>query len=223
MNEIPVADIRSELARGNRVLLMTRHAERPHIDPEDPTFGENLPITEAGTRMALDFGAALRDASDSVQFLSSPLHRTRLTAAAIARGMGLEDRWNYDTIPTDTLIGNGSYYYADAYAVWQLFRDGGFYPRCFEYCRNGVQTGFRPLALATDMLEDHVMGKFTGKLGIFASHDLFIAAFLSGRGAYSGWTERTWVQFLDSAAIIIAPDGSRRYAFVRNRWPLPVA
>lgn len=214
--EIGINDVREALAKGDRVLLMTRHAERPHIDPEDPTFGESLPITKDGERMAFDFGASLRGASDDVQILSSPLHRTRLTAVQIARGMGLEERWNYDTIPTDDIIGNGSYYYADAYAVWKIFRGGEFYRLSFEYCHNGVQTGFRPLDVATDMLEEHVMAKFNAKLGIFTSHDLFIASFLSGRNAYSGWTVETWVQFLDSAAIIISPDGSRRYALVRR-------
>lgn len=217
MNEITISDVRKALDDGQRVLLMTRHAERPHIDPEDPTFGESLPITEDGVKMAFDFGRALRGASDDVQFMSSPLHRTRLTALHIARGMALDSRWNYDTIPTDDLIGNGSYYYADARAAWQIFRGGEFYRLSFEYCRDGVQTGFRPLALATDMLEEHVMANFKGKLGIFTSHDLFIAAFLSGRKAYSGWTVDTWVKFLDSAAIIVSKDGSRRYALVRNR------
>lgn len=216
MNEISISCIRDELANGNRVLLMTRHAERPHIDPEDPTFGENLPITGEGEKMALAFGEALRGASDDVQFMASPLHRTRLTAAAIARGMGLEGRWNYDTIPTDEIIGNGSYYYADPYAVWQIFRGGEFYRLSFEYCAKGAQTGFRPLDVATDMLENHVLANFSARLGVFTSHDLFIASFLTARGAYSGWTEQTWVRFLDSAAIIIAPDGARRYALVRR-------
>lgn len=216
MNEITIDDVRRELAAGNRVLLMTRHAERPHIDPEDPTFGEALPITKDGEKMAFEFGTSLRGAASDVQFLSSPLRRTRLTAAQIARGMGLEGRWDFDSIPTDDIIGNGSYYYADALAVWRIFRGGEFYRLSFEYCRNGVQTGFRPLAVATDMLEEHVMAKFTGQLGLFTSHDLFIAAFLTGRNAYRDWTEQTWVRFLDSAAIIVAPDGTRRYAFVRR-------
>ena len=215
MNEVFISEVRNALARGDRVLLMTRHAERPHIDPEDPTFGETLPITPGGERMAFAFGEALRGASDDVQFMSSPLNRTRLTAAQIARGMGLEGRWNHDTIPTDDIIGNGSYYYADAYVAWQLFRGGEFYRLSFQYCRDGILDGFRPLALATDLLERHVIANFTGRLGIFTSHDLFIAAFLTGRGAYSGWTIETWVKFLDSAAIFISPDGSRRYALVR--------
>ena len=212
-----------ELVRGSRVLLMVRHAERPHIDPEDPTFGEGLPITEAGERDAHLYGERLAAqcacagvGGGDVQFLSSPLHRTRLTAAAVARGMGLDARWNYSSIPCHVLIGNGSPYYADAREVWQLFRDGEFYRHSFEYCRSGAGPGFRPLAEATQMLEDFAVSRFTGRIGVFLSHDLFIAAFLSGRGVWSGWTVETWPQFLDAAAVILRPDGSRAYALVRG-------
>lgn len=213
--ETTVREVHKALANGERVLLLTRHAERPHIDPEDPTFGEDLPITEAGERMAVEYGRMLRTSAD-VQFMASPLRRTRLTAAKIAEGMGLADKWNFDTIPTDALIGNASHYYADPRKVWEIFRGGEFYRLSFEYCRTGEQTGFRPLHAAAEMHEAHVLANFTAQLGIFTSHDLFIAAFLSARGVYSGWKVDTWVQYLDSAAIIIAPDGARRYAFVRR-------
>ena len=213
--ECKIDDVVDAVARGERVLMMTRHAERPHIDPEDPTFGENLPITPDGVAMARRVGERLRTMADGVQFLASPLRRTRMTAAAIAEGMGLADKWNIDTIPTDDLIGNGSMYYSDMEAAWKLFRCGEFYRFVFEYFRTGRQKGFRPIAEATGMLEDHVLSRFTARLGVFTTHDLFIGAFLSARGAWSGWTVPTWIGFVDSAAIFIAPDGSRRYALVR--------
>ena len=213
--ECSIDDVLGALAGGERVLMMTRHAERPHIDPEDPTFGENLPITPDGVAMARRVGERLRAAAGEVQFRASPLRRTRMTAAAVAEGMGLAGTWNMETIPTDTLIGNGSMYYADANKVWEIFRGGEFYRLVFEYCETGRQTGFRPLAEATDMFEEHVMSLFTARLGVFTTHDLFIGAFLAARGAWAGWTVPTWVGFLDSAAIFVAPDGTRRYALVR--------
>ena len=218
-NETTIEEVAEAIKRGERVLLMTRHAERPHIDPEDPTFGESLPLTPSGEKMAYDFGTQLKAIlpdETRVQFMASPLVRTRLTAATIAKGMGLGEKWNYESIPTDTLIGNGSPYYSDAYEVWKMFRGGEFYRISFEYCEKGMQTGFRPIAEATRMLEDFVLSRFTSQLGIFTSHDLFVAAFLSGKGVYSGWTEECWVGFLDSAAIFIASDGVKRYALVRR-------
>ena len=215
--ECRIEDVVAALKNGERVLMMTRHAERPHIDPEDPTFGESLPITDDGVAMAHSVGERLRPAAAmaSVQFMASPLRRTHMTAAAIAEGMGLAKTWNMDTIPTDVLIGNSSPYYSDPHEAWEIFRGGEFYRLMFEYCETGRQTGFRPIDEATDMVEDLVMSRFTAQLGIFTTHDLFIAAFLTSRCVYSGWTVPTWIQYLDSAAIFISPDGSRRYSLVR--------
>ena len=42
-------DVERELRGGNRVLLLVRHAERPHIDNEDPSFGAALGLTDEGT------------------------------------------------------------------------------------------------------------------------------------------------------------------------------
>ena len=215
--ELGIDDVKSALAEGTRVLLMMRHAERPHIDHEDPTFGESLPITPAGVTAAEALGARLAEYADGVQFFSSPLRRTRLTAHHVAKGMGVGVKWSIDTIPTDGLIGNESFYFVDQMKVWELFRGGEFFRLIFSYIENGFLDGFRPLGEASQMLEDFVVGKFTGRLGIFATHDLYNGAFLKARGAWDKWTVENWVGFLDSAAIFISKDGSRRYALVRNR------
>ena len=214
--EITYDDVAGLLRGGAGVALMMRHAERPHIDPEDPTFGESLPITEAGAEKAKRVGEKLKGAAGSVCFLSSPLNRTRLTAANVAHGMGVDDTWNFDTIPVDKAIGNSSFYYADVDKVWRLFRGGAFYELSFKYIRDGEMEGFAPLAEATDALEDFILKHATAQLSIFTTHDLFTAAFLSGRGAAPEWTIANWVAFLDSAAIITHPDGRREYAIVRS-------
>ena len=54
--ETDVNGVAAELNRGNRVLLMVRHAERPKIASDDPTFGMTLPLTEAGKEMSYTFG-----------------------------------------------------------------------------------------------------------------------------------------------------------------------
>ena len=205
-------EVKNELRQGCRVLLMVRHAERPHIDHEDPTFGAALPITENGRLAAEAYGARLRAFAQDVQFYASPLRRTVLTAQAIARGMGLAA----PSIPTDDKLGNDSFYFADQPAVFELFRDGSFYDKDFAYLRDGRQTGFADLHAATDALEDWCLARFTGRLGIFTTHDLYDGAFLVARGVVPSFTVETWVQFLDAAAIILSPDGRRRYALVRS-------
>ena len=66
------------------------------------------------------------------------------------------------------------------------------------------------------MLEEWAISKFKARLGIFATHDLHDAAFLYARGVKRDWTVESWVRFLDAAAIILSPDGTRRYALLRS-------
>lgn len=209
--EITLAEVRKELARGNRVLLMVRHAERPKMDHNDPSFGMTLPITEAGMQMSYDFGAALRGSAAEVQFMSSPLLRTRMTAEWIAKGMGLDGA----PVAADDFLGNSTPYFADQYAVFELFRDGSFFEKIFAYFATGRQIGFHEVHEATERLDSWCVQHFTGDLGIFATHDLYIAAFLFAKGVVEKFSRDNWTRFLDSAAIIFKPDGTREYRFVR--------
>ena len=206
-------DVRAALARGERVLLLVRHAERPHIDHDDPSFGAALELTENGRRMSRDFGRALAGAADDVQFRASPLRRTVMTAELIAEGMGtpLEG-----PVAEDDLIGNGSAFVADRLAVWRLFRDRRFFHHMGEYMRRGEQVGFAPLASAATAYEDYALSCFTARLGIFTTHDVFIAAYLHARGVKTDFDESNWPRFMDAAAILIDPAGRRRYALLRS-------
>lgn len=210
-DELTLADVCALLRAGNRVLLMTRHAERPHIDHEDPSFGQELPITKDGQTMSRAFGAAFRPFADVVQFASSPLRRTMMTTECIAEGMGVS---HPDIAPYDAL-GNGTFYFADQHAVWEEFRDGSFFRKCFVYFEKGTFRGFAELHAASDALEEWCVAHFTAPFAVFTTHDLYIAAFLAARNVISRFTEANWPRFLDSAAIILAPDGTRRYALVR--------
>ena len=211
LGELTLEDVRALLRAGNRVLLMTRHAERPHIDHEDPSFGATLPITANGEEMSRAFGRILRDCAPVVQFASSPLRRTMMTTECIAEGMGVA---HADIAPCDAL-GNGTFYFADQHAVWEEFRDGSFFRKCFAYFENGTYRGFAELHAATDALEEWCLAHFTAPVAVFTTHDLYIAAFLAARRVVARFTEANWPRFLDSAAIVLAPDGTRRYAFVR--------
>ena len=211
LGELTLEDVRALLRAGNRVLLMTRHAERPHIDHEDPSFGAELPLTADGEEMSRAFGRLIRPFADDVQFASSPLRRTMMTAECIAEGMGIA---HPDISPEDA-IGNGTFYFADQHAVWEEFRDGSFFQKCFDYFEKGTYRGFADLHAASDALEEWCLAHFTAPFAIFTTHDLYIAAFLAARTVISRFTLENWPRFLDSAAIIIAPDGTRRYALVR--------
>ena len=206
-----LADVRRALAAGSRVLLLVRHAERPKIGYEDRTFGGALPLTPAGEEMSVAYGRLLRGAAADVQFRASPLRRTVMTAARIAAGMGLTSA---EIVP-DAQIGNGRAFVASELEVWELFRDGGFFVHMREWLEAGRQRGFNDLAAATDRLEEWCLSRFSARLGIFTTHDLYNGAFLHARGVKTDFDETNWIRFLDSAAIFIRPDGARSYALVR--------
>ena len=196
--EVSVSDVIAELGRGSRVLLLLRHSERPKIGYEDKTFGASLPLTENGKQLCVEFRA-------------SPLLRTVMTAELVAEGMGLAGA----EVVCDALVGNGSAYVASELEVWRLFRDGSFFQRMGEYMQAGEQRGFNPLAPATDAFEEHALSVFSAQLGIFATHDVYVAAFLHARGVKTDFNPGNWPRFLDSAAIVLRPDGERRYMLVR--------
>ena len=62
---------------------------------------------------------------------------------------------------------------------------------------------------------DFALSTFTGVLGIYATHDVFVAAFLHARGVKTDFCAANWPRFLDSAAIVVEPSGAVRHAFVR--------
>lgn len=210
--EWTVDDIRAELARGCRVVLLTRHAERPKIDNNDPTFGDALPLTAEGQRTSEELGHRLRGAATDVQFRASPLKRTVLTAQLIAKGMGIEN----PTIIEDAAIGNGSAFIESEAEVWELFRDGVFFPKMIDYLQKGIQRGFAPLAPAADAFEAYVLSLFTAQLGIFTTHDVYLVAYLHARGVKTDFVYENWPRFLDIAAIVLDPNGTCRYGFVRT-------
>ena len=211
MTELTIEELVGEIRRGARVALMVRHAERPKMDPDDPTFGDALELTYEGVRTAKKYGTLLREFAGDVQFAASPLTRTRMTAACIAEGMGIGE----PEILTDELLGNGSFYYDDANEVLEVFKPKNFFPASFEYFRTGRQRGFRELYAATDEYERWIDAHRRSRLFVIATHDLFIAAFLYARKV-GVFTQENWTRFLDAGAIIDGPDGTRRYALVRS-------
>ena len=206
-----IEELVGEIRRGARVALMVRHAERPKMDPDDPTFGDALELTYDGTRTAKKLGTMLGEFADDVQFAASPLTRTRMTAACIAEGMGVPDA----PVPTDELLGNGSFYSDDPAEVLDVFKPKNFFPACIEYFRTAHQRGFRELYAATDEFEKWIDARWKSRLFIISTHDLYIAAFLYARKV-GEFSKENWPRFLDGGAIIDGADGRRRYALVRT-------
>ena len=212
--ELSLDDIKKELKSGAKVILMLRHAERPKIPLDDETFGDALHLTREGMRTARLLGAALSEFANDTGFISSPLTRTRETAASVAEGMGLKNI----SIPVDGRLGNDSFFYEDSKEVLKIFNGMEFFKACATYYEKGELSGFRNLQEAADdcerTLDEFSQGK---RLFVAVTHDCYVAAFLAARGAYGPFTRSNWVKFLDASATIVYPDGSRKYAIVRTK------
>jgi putative hydrolase of the HAD superfamily len=212
MGELTLGALKDEIRRGARCILQVRHAERPKMDPHDPSFGDDLHLTREGVRTARLLGESLAEFNGDVAFAASPLTRTRETAALIAEGMGVKDA----AIPADPLLGNGSFYYDDPLKVLDLFNTTGFFEACYAYFEKGKMPGLTDLYEATDACEKWLVEHAgTHRLFVATTHDCYIAAFLSARHAHEKFSKKNWPRFLDAAAILTYPDGTRRYALVR--------
>jgi len=204
------ADILAELNVGSRVALIIRHAERPHIDRNDPTFGETLALTPAGEADAFALGTLLKPFAHDVAFHSSPMNRTRETARQIAHGMGISPA----TIEEWEELGNSSFYFTCQRELFEAFKGHDIYPMMEAYLHGKPLAGMGDLHAASDRLEAWIDRHHTRRLTIFATHDLYNAAFLTARNA-AEFTATRWIGFLDSAAVIDRPDGTRHYAYIR--------
>ena len=210
--EMTIEEVKAEIRKGARAILQVRHAERPKMDPDDPTFGDALHLTREGVRTAKLLGESLAEFAGDVAFASSPLTRARETADCIAEGMGLSGA----PVPTDVKLGNESFFYEDPLRVVKLFKEMEFFNACFTYFREKKLPGLRDIGEAADdcerWLDEHSQGR---RLFVVVTHDCYIAAFLNVRGAYGPGSRRDWVRFLDGGVTLVYPDGSRRYALVR--------
>ncbi|MEI7901990.1 MAG: histidine phosphatase family protein [bacterium] len=196
---IDFAHIRSALTQGHRVALFIRHSERPEISPEDKDFGKHLGLTPRGVEQAREAGSRFAGFSD-VRFFASPMARCRLTAQHFAEGMGFETPVVEDADP----LGVRGYYFDDPYAVQDLMRRQGYMAYMLDYLRHGIAPHSRPIDPATAQTAEWLKCQTTTQLGVYVSHDIFIASFLTGLKIRT-FTADNWVGFLHGAALIHMP------------------
>lgn len=196
---IDFSHIRSALDQGHRVALFIRHSERPEIRSDDKEFGKHLGLTPRGVELAREAGKRLAGFRD-VRFSASPMTRCRLTAQHFAEGMGFDTPVVEDADP----LGVRGFYYDDPYAVQDLMRQQGYMAYMLDYLRNGIAPHSRPIGPATAQTAEWLRCQTTARLGVYVSHDIFIASFLTGLKIRT-YTAEDWVGFLHGAALIHTP------------------
>ena len=191
--------VRAALERGCRAALFIRHSERPAIRTDDKDFGRFLGLTPRGIDLARAAGAHLAGIADA-QFFASPMTRCQATARHFAEGMGIPD----PTVTDADQLGVRGFFYDDVHAVQEQMRRQGYIAYMLDYLRDGIAPHSRPLAPATGQLADWLRQQTTARLGVFVSHDIFIAAFLTGLNIRT-YTAADWVGFLHGAALVETP------------------
>ena len=192
-------------SHAGRCFLLARHAERPPIAPEDPSFGANLPITEAGRALSLACGRALRASGPAAEwsFHASKLRRTLLTAAAVAEGVGSDA-----PVAASEELSIPGLWVESATDVHDHQESEGSAEYCDRLMRDGVAEGFRPISESTPRLLDWLRAhEFGSRLALLVTHDVFLACVLRGLGC-ADVTSAHWVGFLQGAGLFERPDGT---------------
>ncbi len=182
-----------------RSRLLMRHAERPKIQEDDPSFGENLGLTEAGRHMAHRCGATLAGIT-ACTLGASPMRRTRLTATLLAAGMGLPGPTIFDA-PEAGIAG---LWVSDPIRLHAGYVREGSATFTDRYLQDGHAEGYRPIHEGTAVMTDWLtQTDFGAACSVIISHDIFIAAFLQGLGVRT-FSSRNWVGYLQGAALVEA-------------------
>ena len=227
--EMTLADVKSALAAGGKATLLMRHAARPPIADNDPTFGASLSLTPRGWTAARQFGAMLADVvrPKSVAFYASETFRTVQTACGMA--MGLDAAKSAQPIERKIgladFLGGESPFFGALEDRMALIAEGRYHERLNEYFRMRRLRGYRPLGKATGEMEAQLgtLHKSGDSIVVAVTHDINVAAFLAGQGVVSSFTDKTWPDYLDAAVILQDGSGRREYGFVRGTFAMGAA
>jgi len=216
VGEVGMQDIAIALHRGERVAVLLRHAERPPLEKDDPTFGKTLSLTENGRAQAETLGFLLAQfgGKATVEVLSSDTRRCQETARIVARELRVRDG-----VITEPLLGDDSPYFGDVSERMKLADESDYRAAQNAYFQTGTQRGFKPLAEATDRLEAFIWAprkrREGAQLAILVTHDINVASFLAGRKVVTRFEECDWPGFLDAAVCFIGRNGVASYGYMR--------
>jgi broad specificity phosphatase PhoE len=196
---IDFKSVKQFLAEGCKVSLLIRHSERPPIVPGDTTFGHALALTPQGEVMAREAGAGLCGFED-VRFLSSPMMRCMMTAKYFGEGMGVK----CPEVVEEATLGLKNFYYDDIEKLPGEMMRRGYINYMLDYLTTGSAPYSHDVAVATPKMVAWLQEQTTTPLTVMVSHDIFIAALLTGVRARH-FTAGDWLWYLQGAALILTP------------------
>lgn len=212
----PLVDVVNGLAADEKLVLVIRHAER------NSDSAATDPLNENGMEQALELGRSLADVDD-FYCASSPSVRAQQTCNLVAKGRG-----DADTLADSISLLGGYWFVKDSVAYAKAKKDhGGSWKVESKWAyENDYSDAFYEFApRCTEWIEDVIMPSFEeagSRVTLFISHDLLLVPeviYISSKNIdlrYYKSSSNRWLNYLAGIAIVVRPDGMRKFYAVRG-------
>lgn len=212
----PLVDVVNGLAADEKLVLVIRHAER------NSDSAATDPLNEKGMEQSLELGESLAGVTD-FYCASSPSVRAQQTCNQVAKGRG-----DTDTLADTISLLGGYWYVKDSVAYAKAKKDnGGSWNVVTKWAYEGAYADvfyeFAPRC--NEWIEDVILPSFEGaksRVTLFVSHDLLLVPlviYISSGNVnlrYYKSNSNRWLNYLAGVAIVMRPDGTRRFYAVRG-------
>ena len=212
----PLVDVVNGLAADEKLVLVIRHAER------NSDSAATDPLNEKGMEQSLKLGESLAGVTD-FYCASSPSVRAQQTCNQVAKGRG-----DTDTLADTISLLGGYWYVKDSVAYAKAKKDnGGSWNVVTKWAYEGAYADvfyeFAPRC--NEWIEDVILPSFEeakSRVTLFVSHDLLLVPLVIyiSSGNVNLWYYKSnsnrWLNYLAGVAIVMRPDGTRRFYAVRG-------
>ncbi|WP_298771528.1 histidine phosphatase family protein [uncultured Fibrobacter sp.] len=211
---VPIQTVAKDLAEGEKLILVLRHAER------GSDYSITGPLNENGISQSLELGRILK--SDlTFYYGASQYVRAHQTCNNIAKG-----RDEQDTLADTLSILNDDMYVKDAEAYKKAKKDAGDGWKAASkwVYENAYTDAFYDLEMrSTELIDDFLIPALIQSeksVGLFVSHDVAmvpLVLYVSSRNIDLKYhVNKNWLNYLAGIAIVLKPDGTRVFYAVRG-------
>ena len=217
---VQAKDFFADLKSTERVYLLIRHAERPHITAEDADYGAHVGLTDAGREHAVALGKMFPPEGDAVYY-SSPVGRCMDTAKCIAEGRALAGYGAGASQPASQPATEGApgavvtplailgHFYVKDYPTYLDVLNEMFYQNICAWIDSDNHPAFYPLHERAEEVRKFMLEKGTARFNIFATHDAWVVPTLV-HFCKMQFTPQHWMNYLTGIAFAVNSDGFER-------------
>lgn len=206
---VQASDFFASLKSTERMYLLVRHAERPHITAADADYGAHVGLTAAGREHAVALGKMFPPEGDAVYY-SSPVGRCMDTAKCIAEGRALAGYCAPGaTLPEITPLAVLGHLYVKDYPSYLDVLNERFYQNICSWIDSDDHPAFYPLHERAEEVRKFMLEKGTARFNIFATHDAWVVPTLV-HFCKMHFTPQRWMNYLTGIAFVVNSDGFER-------------